>query len=80
METRNIAGQADTAGADLRPLLQRLRPVEVVKGELSKLEFSFIKRGRRWHVVAYYREPVAPDVRSAAREVLQGLQFLADPH
>jgi hypothetical protein len=71
--TRNTKGIADTVGK--MPFSEKLKPSKFADEKISRLEYSFIKHERRWHVYAYFREPVKDDVRTKAMELLRSFEF-----
>ena len=73
---RHLKGKPDTVGKDLRPLLKRFAPKKVAGGKISWRVLSFIKNEHNWHVYAYFREPVKPELRAKAAELLRSFRFI----
>lgn len=71
---RSVRGKPDTVGS--RPFQEKVEPTRLADGKLSRIEESFIKDERRWHVYAYFREPVKRDVRVKAEQLLRSFQFV----
>ena len=70
-------GKPDTVGNNLQSLLKKNAARKVVGGKLSQTVLSFVKNEHNWHVYAFYREPVKPDVRAKAEELLRSFRFTA---
>jgi hypothetical protein len=86
-ETRAYPDQAigdkpkflDTVGKDW-PLFLSANPIKpTTTPELSRLEFSFHKRGKLWSVTGFLREPVSAEDRTNFVSMLKSLQFADSP-
>jgi hypothetical protein len=69
----------DTIGNDLRALLATNRISVSLKAGLSELNIGFFKRGHRWGISAYLREPITEESRRNVTAMLESFQFVDTP-
>jgi hypothetical protein len=71
--------RSDTVGEDLRSLLATNTISASGQPGLSTLDLVFFKRGYRWEITAWLRDPVSDENRRKVIAMLEGFHFVDEP-
>lgn len=71
--------RVDTVGDNLEALLATKRISASYEAGLSCLNLDFVKRGKRWIISAWLRDPVTEESRQKVMSLLQSFRFVDAP-